>query len=106
MQECKYYNYSLDKCKLSSRRAETLDFRPKGRIRSIRNELVGKFKAETDFEREMACVLEGVGEERDLLEREKQRLYGDNGGAASIHCFISFWTSELWTLRSTRWELV
>ena len=49
---------------------------------------------ETDFERKMACVLEGVGEERDLLEREKQRLYGDNGGAASVHCFISFWTSE------------
>ncbi len=70
MQECKYYNYSLDKCKISSRRAETLDFRPKGRIWTIRDELVGKFKAETDFEREVACVLEGVGEERDLLERE------------------------------------
>ena len=94
MQECKYYNYSLDKCKLSSRRAETLDFRPKGRIRTIRDELVGKFTAETNFEREMACALEGVGEERGLLEREKQRLYGDNGGAASVHCFISFWTSE------------
>ena len=94
MQECKYYNYSLDKCKLTSRRAKTLDFRPKGRIRTIRNELVGKFKAETDFEREMACVLEGVGEERDLLEREKQRLHGDNGGVASVHCFISFWTSK------------
>ena len=47
-----------------------------------------------------------VGEERDLLEWEKQRLYGDNGGVALVHSFISFWTSKLWSLRSERWEMV
>ncbi len=44
-----------------NREAETLDFRPKDRIRITKDELVGKFEPTTDFEKEMANALEEAG---------------------------------------------
>jgi len=62
-----------------NRRAETLDFRPQGRIKINRDGLVGKFKVETDFEKEMAQVLEGTGGgEEEMIKAEEQKLLGDD----------------------------
>lgn len=44
-----------------NREAETLDFRPKDRIKITKDELVGKFQPTTDFEKEMADALEEAG---------------------------------------------
>ena len=54
----------------ANREAETLDFRPKDRIKISKDELVGKFEATTDFEKEMAAALEeaGAADEKDLME--------------------------------------
>jgi len=63
-----------------NRRAETLDFRPQGRIKINRDGLVGKFKVETDFEKEMAQVLEGsgAGGEEAMIKAEERKLLGDD----------------------------
>lgn len=62
-----------------NREAETLDFRPKDRIRITKDELVGKFEPSTDFEREMAAALEeaGAAEEKDIKENEGRDLFGE-----------------------------
>lgn len=63
-----------------NREAETLDFRPKDRIRITKDELVGKFEPSTDFEKEMAAALEeaGAAEEKDIKESEGHDLFGED----------------------------
>lgn len=66
-----------------NREAETLDFRPKDKIRITKDELVGKFEPSTDFEKEMAAALEeaGAAEERDIKESEGRDLFGEDDEA-------------------------
>ncbi len=63
-----------------NREAETLDFRPKERIRMSKDELVGKFEATTDFEKEMASALEesGAADEKQIMENEEREMFGDD----------------------------
>ena len=63
-----------------NREAETLDFRPKDRIRITKDELVGKFEPSTDFEKEMAAALEeaGTAEEKDIKDSEGHDLFGED----------------------------
>jgi U3 small nucleolar RNA-associated protein 14 len=62
-----------------NREAETLDFRPKERIKMSKDELVGKFEATTDFEKEMAAALEeaGADDEKEMIKNEEQEMFGD-----------------------------
>ena len=64
-----------------NREAETLDFRPKDRIRMSKAELVSKFEPSTDFEREIAAALEEAGatEEKDIIQREEEELFASDG---------------------------
>lgn len=61
-----------------NREAETLDFRPKDRVKISKDELVGKFEATTDFEKEMAAALEeaGAADEKDMVNQEDD-FFGD-----------------------------
>jgi len=63
-----------------NREAETLDFRPKDRIKISKDELVGKFEATTDFEKEMAAALEeaGAADEKQMMKNEEQEMFGDD----------------------------
>lgn len=62
-----------------NREAETLDFRPKDRIRINKAELVQKFEPTTDFEREIAAALEEAGalDEKDIMAREEEEMFGN-----------------------------
>jgi Uncharacterized conserved protein len=55
-----------------NREAETLDFRPKDRIKISKDELVVKFEPTTEFEKEMAAALEeaGAADEKDIMKQE------------------------------------
>jgi len=63
-----------------NREAETLDFRPKDRIKINKAELVQKFEPTTDFEKEIAAALEEAGatEEKDIMAKEEHEMFGDN----------------------------
>ena len=63
-----------------NREAETLDFRPKERIKITKDELVGKFEPTTDFEKEVAAALEeaGAADEKELMKDEEQEMFGDD----------------------------
>jgi len=67
-----------------NREAETLDFRPKDRMNIDREDLVGKFEATTDFEKEVAEALEKAGaeSEKDIARRERAELMGEDGAYA------------------------
>ena len=69
-----------------NRQAETLDFRPKDRVYIDREDLVGKFEATTDFEKEVADALEKAGaeSEKDIARRERAELMGEDGADADI----------------------
>ena len=62
-----------------NREAETLDFRPKDRVKMSKDELVGKFEATTDFEKEMAAALEeaGAADEKDMMKNQEGGIFGD-----------------------------
>jgi U3 small nucleolar RNA-associated protein 14 len=55
-----------------NREAETLDFRPKDRIKISKDELVVKFEPTTEFEKEMAAALEeaGAADEKEIMKQE------------------------------------
>lgn len=59
-----------------NREAETLDFRPKDRAVVTRDELVSKFEPTTDFEKELAEVLEkaGVSNEKEMMKQEEEQM--------------------------------
>ncbi len=63
----------------TNREAETLDFRPKDRIRINKADLVQKFEPTTDFEKEIAAALEEAGDldEKDIIAREKAEMFGN-----------------------------
>jgi len=63
-----------------NREAETLDFRPKDRVKISKDELVGKFEATTDFEKEMAAALEEAGatDEKDMMKNQEEGFFGDD----------------------------
>lgn len=63
-----------------NREAETLDFRPKNRMRITREELVGKFQATTAFEKEVAEALEkaGANDENEISRRERREMLGED----------------------------
>jgi len=63
-----------------NREAETLDFRPKDRIKITRDELVGKFQPSNDFEKEIAMALQvtGTTDEMNIMKREEQELLGSD----------------------------
>lgn len=69
-----------------NREAETLDFRPKDKMNIDREDLVGKFEATTDFEKEVADALEKAGaeSEKDIARRERAELMGEDGADADI----------------------
>lgn len=48
-----------------NREAETLDFRPKNRVRMTNNSLANKFEADNDFERRIQKALEARGKDDD-----------------------------------------
>ena len=62
-----------------NREAETLDFRPKDRVKITKDELVGKFEATTDFEKEMAAALEeaGAADEKEMM-KDQEGIFGDD----------------------------
>lgn len=64
-----------------NRKAETLDFKPKERAQLSREELVDKFEAKTDFEKEIEQALEDAGQqdEEAVLKAEEQALQDDLG---------------------------
>ena len=64
-----------------NREAETLDFRPKDRIKMSKAELVSKFEPSTDFEKEIAAALEEAGatDEKDIIDREEKEMFGSDG---------------------------
>ena len=70
-----------------NREAETLDFRPKDKMNIDREDLVGKFEATTDFEKEVADALEKAGaeSEKDIARRERAELMGEDGADADIN---------------------
>jgi len=72
-----------------NREAETLDFRPKGRVRITREDLVGKFEATTDFEKEVAEALENAGakDEQTVIRRERSEMLGAGAADADIDPF-------------------
>jgi U3 small nucleolar RNA-associated protein 14 len=63
----------------TNREAETLDFRPKDRVRINKAELVQKFEPTTDFEKEIAAALEEAGttDEKDIMKREEEEMFGN-----------------------------
>ena len=63
-----------------NRHAETLDFRPKDRVKISKDELVDKFTATTDFEKEMAAALEeaGAADEKGIKDKEGRELFEDD----------------------------
>ena len=63
-----------------NREAETLDFRPKDRVRINKAELVQKFEPTTDFEKEIAAALEeaGAADEKEIMKKEEQEMFGEN----------------------------
>merc|ERR1719330_1758618 len=65
-----------------NREAETLDFRPKDRIRINKADLVHKFEPTTDFEKEIAAALEeaGAADEKEMMKREKEAMFGNEDG--------------------------
>ncbi len=65
-----------------NREAETLDFRPKDRIRINKADLVQKFEPTTDFEKEIAAALEeaGAADEKEIMRREEEAMFGKEGG--------------------------
>ena len=69
-----------------NREAETLDFRSNQQKNSrvTRDTLVGKFEPTTDFEKELAQILEKAGDEKQMMEQEQKALIAgatefDNG---------------------------
>ncbi|VEU43548.1 unnamed protein product, partial [Pseudo-nitzschia multistriata] len=64
-----------------NRQAESLDFKPKERTGLTRDMLVDKFKAKTDFEREIEEALEEAGQqdEEAVLKKEEEALQDDLG---------------------------
>jgi len=64
-----------------NRRAESLDFKPKERTGLTRDMLVDKFKAKTDFEKEIEQALEEAGQqdEEAVLKKEDEALQDDLG---------------------------
>ena len=59
-----------------NREAETLDFRSNNQKNSrvTRDTLVGKFEPTTDFEKELAQMLEKAGDEKQMMEQEQNAL--------------------------------
>eukprot|EP00536_Pseudo-nitzschia_multiseries_P018228 jgi/Psemu1/328766/estExt_fgenesh1_pg.C_22780001 len=64
-----------------NRKAESLDFKPKEKTRLTRDILVDKFKAKTDFEKEIEEALEEAGQqdEEAVLKKEEEALQDDLG---------------------------
>lgn len=65
-----------------NRQAESLDFRPKASDTKVHKEdMVSKFEAETDFEKEIHAVLESVGaaDESAILKKEEDDWNMSNG---------------------------
>jgi len=69
-----------------NREAESLDFRPKERMKVTREELVDKFVPTTDFEKELSDALEKTGQidEEAILKKEQALLAEDDLGSNKI----------------------
>jgi U3 small nucleolar RNA-associated protein 14 len=71
-----------------NRTAEALDFRSKEsyNMQLSNAGLVGDFEPETDFEKEIANALEqaGASSEKEIIEKEKQKMLGINNGSGAF----------------------
>jgi len=64
-----------------NRQAESLDFRPPGRLNVTKDMMVDSFQPRTDFEKELDTALEEAGQksEEDILKAEEKALTDDLG---------------------------